>query len=192
MVVELTLWYYVSTHNLVILQSSLFLETCKPMTCLSHFMIKIFNQQSQARLVCCKMFVWDFTVLIILLSSSFSEAILKCDIIKNADPGAYSLPTHLIDATRRSNISDNYQVINISLSKSKVNINCWSQVFDCSCPADNSGREGFEVFGDSMKKELDTYYYSKDERDWAESQMMRVSNCNRLVVSLGGAIIWNK
>ena len=59
------------------------------------------------------------------------------------------------------------------------------QVFECSCPADNSGREGYELFGDSIKGDLDDYYYSKDEKDWAESQLIRISNCNRLIVSLG-------
>ena len=58
-------------------------------------------------------------------------------------------------------------------------------MFECVCPADNSGREGYEVFGDSIKNDLDSYHYSKDEKDWAESQLIRVSNCNRLVVSLG-------
>ena len=41
------------------------------------------------------------------------------------------------------------------------------------------------MFGDSIKNDLDSYHYSKDEKDWAESQLIKVSNCNRLVVSLG-------
>ena len=37
------------------------------------------------------------------------------------------------------------------------------QVFTCTCPTDTSGREGYENFGDSIKKDLDTYYYRQCE-----------------------------
>ena len=34
--------------------------------------------------------------------------------------------------------------------------------------------------------EADSVCCSKDESDWAESQVLKVSDCSRLVVSLGG------
>ena len=43
------------------------------------------------------------------------------------------------------------------------------QVFSCVCPADTSGREGYENFGDSIKKELDTYYYRTGQRNFSHS-----------------------
>ena len=97
----------------------------------------------------------------------FIEAKLKCEIIKNAKPSQYKLSPETIKATSRTNSS-------------------MYQVFDCTCPVDTSGREGYEEFGDSMKEELDRYYYNKDGLDWADSQLVRLSGCSRLVVSLGG------
>ena len=58
------------------------------------------------------------------------------------------------------------------------------QVFECVCPQTGS-RNGREVFGDDDKDEFDTNYYKKDVVDWAESQLLRVSDCKTLVVSLG-------
>ena len=58
------------------------------------------------------------------------------------------------------------------------------QVFDCTCPLPE-GREGGETFGDDNKDEFDTKHYKKDEVDWAESQLMRVADCDKLVVNLG-------
>ena len=68
------------------------------------------------------------------------EGKLKCQIIKNADPRKYKLSEQTIKATSRKNSTE-------------------YQVFECTCPTDTSGREGFEKFGDEIKKELDIYYY---------------------------------
>ena len=106
-------------------------------------------------------------VLCLLGWVQFAAAKLKCEIMENADPTKYKLSSETIKATSRTNSSV-------------------YQVFQCRCPVDNSGREGFEEFGDDSKEELDRYYYSKDGPDWADSQLVRVSACNRLVVSLGG------
>jgi len=105
-------------------------------------------------------------LLIFVTLLKLSKGLLNCDIIKNRQPVEFDLSQDTISATKRNN-SDVYQV------------------FTCTCPTDTSGREGYENFGDSIKKDLDTYYYSKDEKDWAESQLIRITKCNRLVVSLG-------
>ena len=80
------------------------------------------------------------SLLCFLYWGQFVEGKLKCQIIKNADPRKYKLSDQTIKATSRKN-STIYQV------------------FDCTCPIDTSGREGFEKFGDDIKKELDRYYY---------------------------------
>ena len=80
------------------------------------------------------------SLLCFLYWTQFVEGKLKCQIIKNADPRNYKLSDQTIKATSRKN-STVYQV------------------FDCTCPVDTSGREGFEKFGDDIKKELDRYYY---------------------------------
>ena len=51
-----------------------------------------------------------FAAFILLFSTPLSEGLLKCEIIKNGDPDKYSIPQHLIEATRRQNLTDHYQV----------------------------------------------------------------------------------
>ena len=80
------------------------------------------------------------SLLCFLYWGHFVEGKLTCQIIKNADPRKYKLSEQTIKATSRRN-STVYQV------------------FECTCPIDTSGREGFEKFGDDIKKELDRYYY---------------------------------
>ena len=89
---------------------------------------------------------------------------LECNVIKIGDPELYNLAMQTVKMTQRKD--------------SKV-----FQVFDCTCP-DMEGRN-VETFGDDDKDEFDTDYYKKDEVDWAESQLMRVADCDKLVVNLG-------
>ena len=86
---------------------------------------------------------------------------LKCKVIKKGDPKTYYLSEETIRMTERK--------------ESKV-----FQVFDCTCPHTED-----ETFGDDAKDDFDTNYYKKDEVDWAESQLIRVSDCEVLTIDLG-------
>ena len=56
-----------------------------------------------------------------------------------------------------------YKTLNTVFSESIKEMANGFQVFTCTCPTDTSGREGYENFGDSIKKDLDTYYYRQCE-----------------------------
>ena len=43
----------------------------------------------------------------------------------------------------------------------------------------------FEIIPCSVKMALKFYFISDGVKDWAESQLIRIYNCNRLIVSLG-------
>ena len=91
-----------------------------------------------------------------------SSGLLNCIIIKDRQPTDFAISEETITATKRKD-SDIYQVYEALSSNVHylviLSIRECFQVFNCTCPIDTRNREDFEIFGDPIKKDLDTHYY---------------------------------